>query len=106
MVEVSCRRARWRRRCRRWLLLSLSIGTRKDAANAKRMFRRAIASRDISRYGRKEAMYHLAVQYIHEEKRRLAFPLLKRATGDKDFPEAASILNQLNTLSYYVILSL
>jgi uncharacterized protein len=40
------------------------IGTRKNAADAKRMFRRAIASRDISQYGREEAMYHLAVQFI------------------------------------------
>jgi hypothetical protein len=31
------------------------------------MFRRAIASRDISQYRREEAMYHLAVQFIDEE---------------------------------------
>jgi uncharacterized protein len=78
------------------------IGTRKSAANAKRMFRRAIASRDISQYGREEAMYHLAVQFIDEGKRRSAFPLLKRASADDDFPEAASVLTQLRTESDYV----
>jgi TPR repeat protein len=78
------------------------IGTRKNAADAKRMFRRAIASRDISQYGREEAMYHLAVQFIDEGRRRLALPLLKRATVDDDFPEAASVLNQLKTESDYV----
>jgi TPR repeat protein len=78
------------------------IGTRKNAENAKRMFRRAIASRDISHYGREEAMYHLAVQFVDEGKRQLACPLLKRATADDDFPEAASVLNQLRTGSDYL----
>jgi TPR repeat protein len=78
------------------------IGTRKNVANAKRMFRRAIASRDISQFGREEAMYHLAVQFIDEGKRQFAFPFLKRATADNDFPEAASVLDQLETESDYV----
>src|ERR1700722_4453993 len=78
------------------------IGTRKNTANARRMFRRAIASRDISQYGREEAMYHLAVQFIDEGKRQFAFPLLKRAAADADFPEAASLLNQLSTNFDYV----
>lgn len=78
------------------------IGTRRDAANAKRMFRRAIASRDISQSGREEAMYHLAVQFIDEGKRQLALSLLKRASADNDFPEAASILNQLRIGSDFV----
>lgn len=78
------------------------IGTRKNSANAKRMFRGAIASRDISQYGREEAMYHLAVQFIDEGKQQLAFQLLKRAAADDDFPEAASILSQLNANSAYV----
>jgi TPR repeat protein len=78
------------------------IGTRKDAANAKRMFRRAIASRNISQYAREEAMYHLAVQFIDEGKLRLALPLLKQASADDDFPEAASLVNQIKTKSDYV----
>lgn len=77
------------------------IGTRKNAANAKRMFRRAIASKNISKYGREEAMYHLAVQFIDEGKRQLAYPLLNRATADDDFPEAASVLHQLKAKSKY-----
>jgi TPR repeat protein len=77
------------------------IGTRKNTAKAKRMFSRAIASKDISQSGREEAMYQLAVQYIDEGKRKFAFPLLKRATADGDFPEAASILDQLNTNTDY-----
>ena len=49
------------------------IGTRKNTPNAKRMFRRAIASRDITQYGREAAMYHLALQFIDEGKPHLAF---------------------------------
>jgi TPR repeat protein len=78
------------------------IGTRRNAANAKRMFSRAIASRNISQYGREEAMYHLAVQYIDEGKLRLALPLLKLAAADGDYPEAASVLKQIETKSDYV----
>jgi TPR repeat protein len=77
------------------------IGTRKNSANAKRMFRRAISSRNITPYGRETAMYSLAVQWVDEGKRKLALPLLKRATADGDFPEATSVLDQLKTHSDY-----
>jgi uncharacterized protein len=77
------------------------IGTRKNTANAKRVFRNAIVSKDITQYGREEAMYHLAIQYIDEGKRKLAFPLLKRAAADDDFPEAALVLKQLSADSGY-----
>ena len=77
------------------------IGTRKNTANAKRFFKRAIESKDISQYGREEAMYHLAVQFIDEGKRQIAIPFLKRAAADGDFPEAALVLKQLNTNSDY-----
>jgi len=77
------------------------IGTRKNTANAKRMFRRAIVSKDISRYGREEAMYHLAVQLIDEGKRQFAIPLLNRAAADDDFPDAALVLKQLTKKSDY-----
>jgi TPR repeat protein len=77
------------------------IGTRKNSINAKRMFRRAIASKDISQYGREEALYHLAVLLIDEENRQRAAPLLRRATADDDYPEAASVLNQLEMNSAY-----
>jgi uncharacterized protein len=78
------------------------IGARRNAANAKRMFRRAIASRNISQYGCEEAMYHLALQFIDEGKRRLALPLLKLAAADGDYPEAASVIKQIETKSDYV----
>jgi TPR repeat protein len=78
------------------------IGARKNAANAKRMFRRAIASRNISQYGREAAMYHLALQFIDEGKLRLALRLLKLAAADGDYPEAASLLKQIETKSDYV----
>lgn len=77
------------------------IGTRKNTANAKRLFRRAIVSKDISQYGREEAMYHLAVQFIDEGKPQFAIPLLKRAAADDDFPEAALVLKQLTKNSDY-----
>ncbi|MBN8281067.1 MAG: sel1 repeat family protein [Gammaproteobacteria bacterium] len=73
------------------------IGTRKDAGRAKRQYRRAIASGDISQYGREEAMYHLALQYIDEGRPKLAVPLLHRATEDDDYPEAASVLRQITS---------
>lgn len=73
------------------------IGTKEDPASAKRMFKRAIASRNISQNGREEAMYHLAVQFIDEGQPGLALPLLKRACADDDFPEAKSLLKQIKT---------
>jgi hypothetical protein len=48
-------------------------------------------------------MYNLALQFVDEGKPDLALPLLKRATADDDYPEAASVLNQLNTNSDYVL---
>jgi len=77
------------------------IGTRKNATNAKRLFRCAIASKNISQYCREEAMYHLAVQLIDEGNRQFAIPLLKRAAADDDFPEAALVLKQLTKKSEY-----
>jgi TPR repeat protein len=78
------------------------IGARKNAADAKRMFKRAIASRNISQYGREEAMYHLALQFINDGKPRSALRLLKLAAADGDYPEAASVLKQIETKSDYV----
>jgi TPR repeat protein len=77
------------------------IGTRRDAACAKRMFRRAIESRNISQYGREEAMYHFALQLIDEGRRPLAIPLLRRASADGDFPEAKAVLQHFETESHF-----
>jgi TPR repeat protein len=71
------------------------IGTRRDTVRAKRMFRRAVASKDISQYGREEAMYHLALQLIDEGRNPLAIPLLRSASADDDFPEARAVLRQM-----------
>jgi hypothetical protein len=50
------------------------IGVRKNIASARRMYRRAIAARDISMSGREEALYNLAVTYLDARKPRLALP--------------------------------
>jgi hypothetical protein len=55
--------------------IKYGIGTGKNSANAKRMFRRAIGSGNITDYGREEAMYHLAIQFIDEGRLWLAIPL-------------------------------
>jgi TPR repeat protein len=78
------------------------IGVRKNAANAKDMFRYALASRNTSQYGREAAMYHLALQFIDEGRKAQAIPLLKRATIDDDFPEAAAVLQQIKTGLPYI----
>jgi TPR repeat protein len=78
------------------------IGIRRSAADAKRMYRRAVESQDITEHGREAAMYHLAIQFLDEGKKSLAIPLLERAGADNDFPEAASVLTQIETEADYV----
>ena len=78
------------------------IGTSRSAADAKRMYRRAIESQDITEHGREAAMYHLAIQFLDGGKKSLAMPLLERAAADNDFPEAASVLTQIETEAAYV----
>jgi TPR repeat protein len=71
------------------------IGTRRNVASARRLYRRAIAARDISMRDREEALYQLGVSYVDAGKPILAMPLLKRAARDGDYPEAAAVLRQL-----------
>jgi TPR repeat protein len=71
------------------------IGVRKDIASARRLYRHAIAARDISMWGREEALYQLALMYLDAGKPRLAVPLLRRAAKDGDFPEASAVLGQI-----------
>jgi TPR repeat protein len=71
------------------------IGVRKNIASARRMYRRALAARDISMSGREEDLYQLGVSYVDAGKPKLALPLLKRAARDGDYPEAAAVLRQL-----------
>jgi TPR repeat protein len=70
------------------------IGVRRNVASAQKLYRRAIVMRDISMWGREEALYHLAVSYLDADKPSLAAPLLKRVARDGDYPEAAAVLRQ------------
>jgi TPR repeat protein len=71
------------------------IGVRRNVVSARRLYRRAIAARDNSMWGREEASYQLALTYVDVGKPRLALPLLKRAARDGDYPEAAAVLTQI-----------
>ena len=73
------------------------IGTRREPARAKRVFKRAISSTCISQSGREAAMYHLALQFVDEGRQSLAIPLLERASADDDYPEASAVLRMLRT---------
>jgi TPR repeat protein len=73
------------------------IGVRKNIAAARMLYKRAIASRDISMWGREEALYHLGISYIDAGKRKLALPYLKRAAKDGDYPEAEAVLEQIRS---------
>jgi TPR repeat protein len=71
------------------------IGVRKNVTAARRLYRRAIVARDISMWGREEALYQLALTYVDAGNARLAEPLLKRAALDGDYPEAEAVLGQI-----------
>lgn len=73
------------------------IGVRKDLRSATRMFQNALRSTFISQMGREEALYHLAVAEIDKGSPRLAIPLLSKANRDGDYPEAASLLEQIRS---------
>src|SRR2546428_475984 len=66
------------------------IGTRRRVQLACRMYKAAIASKFITASGREEAMYHLAVAYIDEERHDSAFRswsgLRRRATSPRPSP--------------------
>jgi TPR repeat protein len=71
------------------------IGARKNVALARKLFRRAIDSRDITAWGREEAQYHLGVSYIDAGKAGRALPLLSSAASDRDYPEALEVTKQI-----------
>ena len=73
------------------------IGVRKNIASARRLYRRALAARDISTWGREEALYQLALMYLDAGKSQLALPLLMRAARDGDYPEANAVLGQIRS---------
>ena len=78
------------------------IGTRKDPVRAKQICRRAIASKHITQYQREAALYHLALQSLDEGDRRSAIRLLRTASVDEDYPEAAAVLQQVERRSELV----
>jgi TPR repeat protein len=71
------------------------IGVRADISSARRMFRRALRGRDTSPYGREEALYNLAIAHVDSGNPSRAIPFLERANNDGDYPEAASLLAQI-----------
>ena len=73
------------------------IGARKDIATARRLFRRAIAARDITAYGKEEAAYHLGLTYLDAGKPKLGVPFFERAAADGDYPEATEVLEQIRS---------
>jgi TPR repeat protein len=75
--------------------LQYGIGTRRNITLARRLLRSAIAGRDISMWGREEAMYQLALTYLDAGKQRLAVPLLTRAAADGDYREADAALKRI-----------
>ena len=77
--------------------LQHGMGVRMDSAAAELAYRAAIKSNYISDYGREEAMYLLAVLLTQSRPRgwrREASTLLRRASADGDYPQAASLIEQ------------
>ncbi len=75
--------------------LQHGVGVRKDRAGAERAYRAAIRSEWITDYSREEAMYHLAVLLLGRRSaasRRAADKLLRLASADGDYPQAAALL--------------
>jgi TPR repeat protein len=73
------------------------IGVRRSVDAAGRYYRSVIRARDIIEFEREAAIYHLAVLHLDSQpsKRTEAVALLKRASKDGDYPEAAQLLEQL-----------
>jgi TPR repeat protein len=74
-------------------------GVRRDTRAAERAYRAAISSRNVTQFGREEAMYHLAVLLFQRnqdgsssEVRRL----LRRANADGDYPQAAILSSNVS----------
>jgi hypothetical protein len=75
-------------------------GVRKDLRSAEQAYRAAIESRDITPFGREEAMYHLAVLLLSGHRhasRKEAKTLLRRANADDDYLQARELLGWLQS---------
>jgi len=73
------------------------IGVRKNVGSARKLYRRALASKNITVWGKEEGLYQLALTYVDAGAPRHALPLLDSAAKDHDYPEAAALLKQLST---------
>jgi TPR repeat protein len=75
------------------------IGVRRDERAACAAYRAAVHPQWINEYSREEALYHLAVAYLDldngQRGRRRAVKLLREATADGDYPQAADLLDRL-----------
>jgi tetratricopeptide (TPR) repeat protein len=76
-----------------------AIGVRRDELAACKAYRAAVRSQWIDDYSRQEALYHLAVAYLDidngQRGRCRAAKLLREATADGDYPQAADLLDRL-----------
>ncbi len=76
------------------------IGTRPDADEAVRCFRRAIASKCITQAGREDAMFHLGVAYNDgrgvRQSPALAVKWLSKANHDGDHIPAKNLIKKIN----------
>ena len=80
--------------------LQHGIGVQKDEKAAERAYRAAIGSKWITDYCREEAMYHLAVLLLGRRSassRLAAARLLRAASADGDYPQAASLLQTVES---------
>ena len=74
------------------------IGVKADPAVARKRYRQAIRSRRIIPWIREEGMYHLAVLLLETgvpRSRQHAIQWLRTASRDGDYPQAGSLLRQL-----------
>lgn len=79
--------------------LSAGIGVRRDADEAVRHFRKAIASKNITQAGREGAMFHLGIACWEGRGVRhspaQAIKWLSRSNQDGDRPEAEELIQQI-----------
>jgi TPR repeat protein len=75
------------------------MGVRRDERAACKSYLAAARSEWIDEYSREEALYHLAVAHLDLDKgprgQRRAAELLREASADGDYPQAADLLGRL-----------
>ena len=77
------------------------IGTRQDLGAAAKAYDAAIHSQAITEYGQEEALYHCAILLLQSDGSRpssaKASELLREATEDGDFPQAAALSSAIKS---------